>query len=142
MFARNWFGLFMRELVAIICLIVVGFLKMIEVLHLDWFISTGSIRKKHSKRLTSNLRMLVVIAVLEIIVYKIALIFSGNLIAVGSFCLITFALLLLFLYNVLVSSIIISRIVSRKAKSIFYKHIHIFWITTKSCLYQGYTKKY
>lgn len=140
MFTRNWLTLLAREIVALVCTITAGILRCFEVLYLDWFISRGEIRKNSSGRIISSIRMLLAISVSELAIYKIAVIFSGNFIAIGCFCLATLALLLFSLYNMLVVIVLISRLVSRKAISFFYCQIYGFWISTKSYLYNGCEK--
>lgn len=140
MFAKNWLALLTREIVALVCTIVAGILRCFEVLYLDWFISRGEIRKRPSGRIISCIRMLFAIGTLELAIYKVTVIFSGNFIAIGCFCFATLASLLIALYNVLVLSVLISRLISRKAISIFYSQIYGFWLSTKVYLYQGCVK--
>lgn len=138
MFAKNWLKLFGQELAALSCIIIALILRTFEVLHLDWFISIGEIRKRPSKRAFSNLRMLLVLLILEFVLYKVTVrFFSGNFVAIVVFCICTLGLAILFLYNATILIIISSRIFAKKIKSFFYNQVFRFWPATLAYLYNG-----
>lgn len=133
MFTRNWLRLFAQEVTALVCIILALILRVFEVLHLDWFISIGEIRKKPSKRVFSNLRMLIALLVMELAIYKITVTyFSGNFVAIACFCICTLTLAVLFLYNATVISVIILRTILKKINRQFFR----FWFPTLAYLYK------